>query len=106
MSPSAQVKSWQERKSQLLLESEINRRVLTLEWSQLKSSLNWTQSVMRKLQSPSPAWLLLAPIAGFLLAKRFRTQKGWLGQVFFLWRIGRRILSIVQGLKGARAATF
>jgi hypothetical protein len=106
MFPSAEIISWQEKKRQLLLESEINRRVLTLEWSQLKTSFNWTQSVMQKFKSPSPAWLWLAPLAGFFLAKRFRSQNGWFGNALFLWRIGRRILSIWHSLKGPPAAAF
>ena len=60
----------QARKRELLLESELNRQILRLELNQIclradrfKRGFDWAQN----------AWTWAAPIAGFLVARKFKT---------------------------------
>ena len=63
----------EERKRELLLESDLNRQVMQLESEQF--SLRLRQIRRGVLGS---RWKLLAPVAGLLFAWRFRAFKGFL----------------------------
>ena len=64
--------SLQDRKRELLLESELNRQVLRLECQQVRARAcglreHWRQNI----------WTWAAPVAGFLLARRLSKTSGF-----------------------------
>src|SRR5262249_43690705 len=70
-----QMKSLQDRKHDLLTESEINRHVLRLELQQThmrfeQICLSWQKH----------AWKFAAPLAGFLLARKFKKTPGFVAK--------------------------
>ena len=76
----------QARRRELLLESDINRQILELEWEQIhfrtaNLKRGWLQS----------SWKWAAPIAGFLIARKFKKPAGVFAQgsfgLFFLRKI-------------------
>jgi hypothetical protein len=60
-----------ERKRELLLESDINREVLHLEWCRFEMSLRQTREHLTR-----NIWTWAAPVAGFLLARRLKKTTG------------------------------
>jgi hypothetical protein len=79
------MKSLQDRKHDLLTESEINRHVLRLELQQMQmrieqTRLGWQQNV----------WKWAAPIAGFFLARKFKKTSGFVAKgSLILMALGR-----------------
>lgn len=65
--------SLEERKRELLLESDLNRQVMQLETDQLHLQI---RDMRRNVLSSR--WKILAPAAGLLFAWRFRAFKGFL----------------------------
>jgi hypothetical protein len=100
MFATAEIKALRNKKQQLLLESEINRQVLVLECIQLKSSFRWTQTGVRWFKTIPPAWLILAPVAGYLVARSFRSERGWLHKAIVFGEMIRKLLPFWQTVKG------
>ena len=83
-------------KQALLLESGLNRLALQAEMQNLRSSTAWLSEVTRVSKEAKPLLLVLAPIAGFLLARGSRRSDSWcsrvaaaakwIGPVYQLWR--------------------
>ena len=69
------------QKQALLLESSLNRLALQAEFRNLRSATAWVSEVTRASRGLSPLLLLLAPVAGFLLARGSRQSDSWLGRV-------------------------
>jgi len=76
----------QQRKKELLLESDLNRQAIRLECSrigyrlaQLRRGYGWAQH----------AWTWAVPVAGFLLARKLKTRSG-------LFAKGSLILSLLR----------
>ena len=59
----------QARKRELLLESDLNRQVIRLEVDQISIRVGQLQRGLSWVQG---AWTWAAPIAGFLLARKFK----------------------------------
>jgi hypothetical protein len=83
-------------KQSLLLESSLNRLALQAELQNLRSATAWVSEVTHASRGLSPLLLLLAPLAGFLLARGSRQSDSWLsrivaaarwvGPLYRLWR--------------------
>ena len=85
----------QERRT-LVAESGLNRLVLQAELQDLRDATAWVSEAARWPRKAGPLLLLLAPIAGFLMAKGTRRPDSWLnklavaarwiGPLFTLWK--------------------
>ena len=69
------------QKQALLLESGLNRFALQAEFRNLRSATTWVGGVAKASRGLTPLLLLLAPLAGFLLARRSRQSRSWLSRV-------------------------
>lgn len=67
------LKALQSRKRALLLESEVNRQLLELELTQLRLSFERLRSGWL---SPRGVWKWVAPVTGFIMARRFSRNSG------------------------------
>jgi hypothetical protein len=84
------------RKQALLLESSLNRAVLQAEVRSLRTAGNWVREATSVSRELRPLLFLLAPIAGFLVARGARrcgswlsqavTALKWIGPLYGLWR--------------------
>jgi hypothetical protein len=89
------------RKKTLLLESELNRFTLLAEWEHLREAANWTDRLKDARQRFGLWALVLAPLAGMMLARGLRRSPSkpglWIGALraapllIELWRrFGKR----------------
>jgi len=67
------LKELQARKRELLLESELNRQVLRVEVSRIRCRVDLYR---RRYGWAQSAWKWAAPVAGFLLARKFKKTAG------------------------------
>ncbi len=80
----------------LVAESGLNRLALEVELQNLCSATSWVNEVARWPRKLGPLLTLLAPLAGFLLARgsrrpaswftRVAAAAKWLGPLYALWR--------------------
>jgi len=92
-------------KQALVLESGLNRLALQAEFQHLRSATGWLREATRGAHEAKPLLLVLAPIAGFLLARISRRPDSWSNRVaaalkwiaplYQLWK------SFSSGRKGA-----
>ena len=69
------------QKQALLLESSLNRAALQADLRRLHSATTWVREVTSVSREFTPWLTLLAPIAGFLVARRARRSASWFGRV-------------------------
>lgn len=84
------------QKQALLVESSVNRLVLQAEVGKLHSAVAWVNQATRVPRTLAPLLLILAPLAGFVLARGFRRSSSWLdrgakalkwlGPLYCLWK--------------------
>jgi hypothetical protein len=98
---SSEIEHLQLRKQILLMESELNRRALGLDWGEIKSSARSSVSHLGSGLAGSirPWTLVLAPVLGFLLFRRWHSSKGFFFKGLFLWQTVRRVLKVWQFVK-------
>ena len=65
----------QARKRELLQESELNRQVLQLEWEQIRFRTETFRSGWWRA-----GWKWVMPVAGFLVARKFKKSAGFFAQ--------------------------
>lgn len=85
----------QERRT-LVAESGLNRLVLQAEIQNLRDATAWVSEAARWPRKAGPLLLLVAPLAGFLIAKGSRRPDSWLnklalaakwiGPLYTLWK--------------------
>lgn len=76
----------QKRKQELLLESELNRQILRLELDQLRLQVDRVrQHWLRNI------WVWVAPVAGFIFARKLSRPAGFLAK-------GSAVLSLLTRL--------
>jgi hypothetical protein len=68
-------------KQALLLESGLNRLALQAEIQRLRAVTTWAGEATRASRHLAPLVLLLAPLAGFLVARRGHRSHSWLGRL-------------------------
>lgn len=68
------------QKQALLVESSVNRLVLQAEVGKLHSAVAWVNQATRVPRTLAPLLLILAPLAGFVLARGSRGSGSWLNQ--------------------------
>lgn len=98
---SSEIDHLQLRKQVLLMESELNRRSLALDWTELKGSARSSVSHLgSSLTDTIRPWAYrLAPILGFLLIRRWGSSKGFIVKGMLLWQSAKRLLKIWQFMK-------
>jgi hypothetical protein len=69
------------RKQALLLESNLNRHAFEAEFHNLRAATAWMSDVAQASREFSPLLLMLAPVAGFLLARSSRRPDSWLSRI-------------------------
>jgi hypothetical protein len=69
------------RKEALLLESSLNRAALQAEIRSLRAATSWARQVTHVSQELSPFLVLLAPLAGFAVARGVRRSGSWLNRI-------------------------
>lgn len=65
-------------KQALLVESSLNRLALQAEFHNLSSATTWMKAATGGIGKVKPLLLMLAPVAGFLLARGSRPSGSWL----------------------------
>ncbi|MGO8926461.1 MAG: hypothetical protein ACLQU3_06165 [Limisphaerales bacterium] len=83
-------------KRALVAESGLHRLAVQVELQNLRSATAWLSEATRWPRKLGPLLLVLAPLAGFLLAKGSRRQDSWfnrvtaaakwIGPLYTLWR--------------------
>ncbi|HOX55838.1 MAG TPA: hypothetical protein P5205_03840 [Candidatus Paceibacterota bacterium] len=68
------------QKQALLVESSLNRLAWQADFQHLRSATVWMKAASGGVGKASPLLLLLAPLAGFLLARRSRPSGSWLSR--------------------------
>ena len=69
------------QKQALLLESSLHRAALQADIRSLRSATTWVREATSVSREFAPWLTLLAPVAGFLLARRARRSASWFGRV-------------------------
>jgi hypothetical protein len=99
---SPEILKLRDEKQRLLVESELNRRAIIAELEQLANPRTWVQTGKQSLLKARSLFLLLAPLAGFLLARRrpaAPSVPGILSKGLIAWQILRKIYSVWQFLQ-------
>jgi hypothetical protein len=96
-----QVKRLQLRKQALVLESALNRVALDAEWQKLQTATAWARSAGQRVQQFRPWLIWLAPVIGFLAARRSsrRPGPGLLSRLLGLVGLIRPLMEAWEGLK-------
>jgi hypothetical protein len=89
----------QSRKQELLLQSEVNRRMLARDSKRLQATLAWADSGIDLARKINPAFMIAAPLLGFWLARRAASGSAPWGKVAFCWQLFRKASSILKRLK-------
>ena len=84
------------QKQALLLESSLNRAALQAEMRSLRSATTWVREATSVSHELAPLLALLAPVAGFFVARgarrsaswfnRIVTALKWIGPLYGLWK--------------------
>ena len=69
------------QKQALLLESDLNRAALQADIHRLRSATTWVRGATSVSRGLTPWLTLLAPVAGFLVARRVRRSRSWFGRI-------------------------
>ncbi len=83
------------------MESELNRRTLELDWSELKGTARSSVThIGSGLAGSLRKWGIgLAPVLGFFLVRRWVSSKGLFVKGMLLWQTVKRVQSFWQFMK-------
>jgi hypothetical protein len=70
-----------QQKQVLLLESGLNRLTLQAEFQSLHSATAWVRDVKGASRELAPLLIVMAPLAGFMMARRSRRPDSWLSRL-------------------------
>jgi cytochrome b561 len=73
--------SLDQQKQVLLLESGLNRLTFQAEARSLRSASAWMRDVTGASRGLAPLLMLIAPLAGFLVARRSRRPNSWFSRL-------------------------
>lgn len=106
----AHTSNLQERKRQLLAESEFYRQTLVADCARLNAATSWISSALRMARLVTPVIAMAVPVAGFLFGSRRKRvpvappKKNLLGKVIAGYKIARQVRPIWDGFRRARAS--
>jgi hypothetical protein len=69
------------QKQALLLQSSLSRAALQAEIRSLRSATTWVKEAATVSRELSPLLTLLAPVAGFFIARGARRSASWFGRI-------------------------
>jgi hypothetical protein len=98
-----EVESLRLRKQLLVLESNLNRAALQAEWGNVRAATAWVRSARQTFHQVRPWLVLLAPLAGYLTARRPNRPPGVLRRLVSAWRWIRALLGVWEAVRGAPA---
>ena len=78
-----------ERKELLIAQCDLCRGIIDVELARASVTLDWMSRWRMKLDKLRPWFPLMAPVAGFVLARNWRTLLRWSGRGFGWQLIGR-----------------
>ena len=87
-----EAESLMRRKEELLVQSEVNRRALAVESLRIQSVLAWADAGVHFARKARPALIILAPLAGFWLARKATFRSRVWSTLAFCWQCYRRFL--------------
>ena len=93
------------RKRALLLESELNRLACAAEWRNVRASAAWAGEAAHTWRQFKPWLVLLAPLAGILVARGARRPVGAVSRVLTILKWGRTLRSIWKDVAGTASST-
>lgn len=96
MFPSKRLSALHARKQELLVQSEVNRRLMTAECAAIQPRLEWldrTVSVARRLRTFVS---LAVPLLGAWTARRKNRRRSWIGTIASALPMAGRFASAVQ----------
>lgn len=82
----------QARKELLIAQCDLQRGIVDVELARLRGGLSWMHRGGEWLQRVRPWLPLIAPVAGFIVARRWKTVLGLAGRTVgwrVLWRLFR-----------------
>ena len=82
------------RRRALVAESELHRQQIAVEVEHLRAATAWVERAMSAARSVLAAWPVLAPVAGFVIARKGRSLLRTVGKGWSWWRIGRRLAGL------------
>jgi hypothetical protein len=80
----------QAHKELLVVQCDLHRGILRVECARLRSKFDWVDRSSEWIQKARPWLPLLAPVAGFLVARRWKKVLGFAGRTVgwrLLWRV-------------------
>jgi hypothetical protein len=92
----------QQRKT-LVAESDLNRLVLQSEIQNLRKALGWVGEAGRWPRKLGPLMLVLAPLAGFLMARGTRRPDSWLNRLTAAAKWMGSLYTLWKAFSGSRA---
>ncbi len=98
-----EIATLQARKRALVLESTLNRVVWEAEWQNLRAATAWTRSAGQACRRVVPWLLLLAPLAGLVVARGSGQSRGLFSRLLSVLRWVRPLLGAWELWRGARA---
>src|SRR6266513_1876470 len=95
-----EMKYIQEQKELLLAQSELYRRMLQFQYTQLETRAAWADTGVRLVRSFGPILTLSAPVAAYLVLRKRPSARWLIAKGFGLWRFVRRARRRVAEWKG------
>ena len=91
------------QKQALVLESRLNRFALQAEVQSLRSATSWVNDVTGASRELAPLLVVLAPIAGFLLARGSRRSDSWLSRLMAMAKWAVPLYRLWKSFSGHRS---
>jgi hypothetical protein len=86
----SKIKELQERKRQLVTESDINRQILMLDYEQASASALWVEKGYQTYRAFQPALKFILPATSFALARKRRDRRTPWAKGLLAWRLCHR----------------
>ncbi len=91
------------RKRALVLESSLNRLTLAAQWQNLHTATAWVEPAAQTFRQVRPWLLLLAPLAGLLVARNSPRPAGLLRRLLSVVKWARALWGAWESLSGTLA---
>ena len=86
----------EERKTLLLAQSELRRRMLQVQYEALESRVEWVDKGFRAFQSARPFLVFGAPLFGYLVARKWSLLRKLSTTGLVGWRLARGGLRVLR----------
>jgi hypothetical protein len=96
MFPSKRLSVFHVRKQELLVQSEVNRRLMTAECAAIQQRLEWLDRIVIVARRLRPFVSLAAPLLGAWTARRENRERTWIGTIATALPMAARFASAMQ----------